>query len=102
MKTSRKYYISFFCAIFIIGLTLVFLIATPLPRIVSCDIEWISPFESIETTTYNLGDDVSATCTTITQNNITSVKHSDRRLFSDTQWNYILQEIDSGNIIWED
>lgn len=102
MKTHNKFYITIFCAIFILGLILILVISNPLPRIVSNNIEWISPFEYIETTTYNLGNDVSSTCITVTQNNITSVKHSDRRFFSDAQWDYILQEISSGNITWED
>ena len=103
MNTSRKCYtIILLCAIFILVGVLILGISNPLPRIVSHNIEWSSPFESTETTTYNLGNDVSSTCITVTQNSITSVKHSDRRFFSDEQWDYILQEIDSGNIVWED
>ncbi|GLC79282.1 hypothetical protein [Lacrimispora brassicae] len=71
-------------------------------NIISHDEEWLTPFESIATTVYDLGDGFTSTVTTTTVTKINSVKHTDEGLFSAEQWNEILSGIASGSIVWED
>lgn len=66
------------------------------------DLKQITPFHSIETTIYDLGDNFTATETIETKNTVISVRHSDRNLFSEEQWNEILDGIEEGRIFWED
>lgn len=66
------------------------------------NLKQITPFYSIETTVYDLGDDFTATETIETINTIISVRHSDKNLFSEEQWNEILAGIKDGRIFWED
>ncbi|OUN12025.1 hypothetical protein [Flavonifractor sp. An9] len=66
------------------------------------NLEQITPFHTIETTVYDLGGNVTATETVETQNTVISVRHSDRHLFSEEQWNVILSGIEDGSIFWED
>lgn len=73
-----------------------------LPTIILQTEHWITPFESIETIVYDLGDGFTATETKTTITKVTSVRHSDARLFSDAQWNEILNGIEKGDISWED
>lgn len=69
---------------------------------ISYDEKWITPFESVVTTEYNLGDGFTAKSTTTSVTTIISVKHSDERMFSSEQWNAILSGIADGSIVWED
>lgn len=71
-------------------------------EVVYHNLEQITPFHTIETTVYDLGNDFTATETTETKNTVISVKHSDRNLFSEEQWNEILSGIEDGSIFWED
>ena len=64
--------------------------------------EWISPFENIEITEYDLGDGYTSTVTTNTVIEVTSVKHTDENEFSPEQWKEILDGIADGSILWED
>lgn len=66
------------------------------------NLEQITPFHLIETTVYDLGDGFTATETIETKNTVISVRHSDRNLFSEEQWNEILAGIEDGRIFWED
>jgi hypothetical protein len=71
-------------------------------NVISHGKNWLTPFESIETTVYDLGDGFTSTVTTTTITKITSVKHADERMYSTEQWNEILSGITSGSITWED
>lgn len=71
-------------------------------NVISYHEQWITPFESIATTIYDLGDGYTSTVTTSTVTAIIRVKHTDQGMFSTAQWNEILSGIESGNIIWED
>ncbi|WP_312448143.1 hypothetical protein [Lacrimispora sp.] len=71
-------------------------------RIISHDEKWLTPFESITTTIYDLGDGFTSTVTTTTVKKITSVGHADEGMFSAEQWDEILSGIANGSIVWED
>lgn len=71
-------------------------------KILYYDEYWLTPFESVTKTVYDLGDEVTSTVTTTTSINIISVRHDDEKLFSKEQWDEILTEIKNGNITWED
>ena len=71
-------------------------------KVISHDEEWLTPFKSITTTVYDLGDGFTSTVTTTTTTKITSVKHTDEGMFSAEQWNEILSGIADGSIVWED
>lgn len=71
-------------------------------NVISHDEKWISPFESTATTVYDLGNGFTSTLTTTTETTVTSVKHTDERLFSAEQWKEILSGIASGDVTWED
>jgi|GEM_PF-2218245 len=71
-------------------------------NIISYEEKWITPFESVITTEYNLGDGFTAKSTTTSVTTISSVRHSDERMFSSEQWNAILNGIADGSIVWED
>lgn len=51
-------------------------------KIISHSEEWITPFDSVETTIYDLGDGFTSTVTTTTTTKISSVRHSDKSKFS--------------------
>lgn len=66
------------------------------------NLEQITPFHMIETTTYDFGNDFTTTEIVETQNTVISVRHSDKHLFSEEQWNVILSGIEDGSISWKD
>ena len=71
-------------------------------KVISHNEEWITPFKSITTTVYDLGDGYTSTVTTTTDMTIASVKHTDQGMFSTEQWHEILCGIENGSIVWED
>ena len=69
---------------------------------ISYDEKWLTPFESITTTVYDLGDGFTSTVTTTTVNKIISVGHTDDGMYTAEQWDEILRGIENGSIVWED
>lgn len=106
MKKSMKYFSRLigiavvFCGvattIFIYG------IENPQHKILEHNEEWVGPFESISTTVYDLGDGYTAVEETKTTRTITSLSHSDKKMFTPEQWSEILKGIEDGSIVWND
>ena len=71
-------------------------------KIIYYNDEWLTPFESIKTTIYDLGDGFTSKTTTKTIIKINSVNKKDKKIFSNEQWNQILIGIENGEIAWED